>query len=290
MRWSAAALSLLIGVFAALLAAQLASGQAGQPDRVPLGAPAFPPGVSLALLPPLDYVRGGGTTWFGPEYRSREGRVLGRATIDWAVTFDDQTGTVNGAAAAALTRRWPEDQRGQIAVPHVVGARTVGTINGAFLVTAQPGRTSAAFEITMAFPIVRPQTFAVFRFLLARPEQEDHLVHGDVRAASWNRGQAFQAISNVRLEGNLAPKRVTIRRTRARRAVSGTVRDAFGHPLVGVPVALERWVGGAWRPVRAARTSTRGGYMIAATRLGTYRTVAALSGISVRSVAVTAGR
>ncbi len=287
-----AAFAAVFGVGAALLAAQLAPAQtAPDAERIALSGPQFPPEVALTARPPFEYVRSGGSTWFGPEYRAADGRVLGRTTMEWAVTFDAQTGTSAGAAAAALTRRWAEDQRGQIAVPHVVGARTVGTITGAFLVTANPARNSAGFEAAMAFPVIaKPQTFAVFRFLLLRPDRDDQLVQGSVRGSSWNRGQAFQAMGNVRLDGNLAPARVTIKRTRKRRAVSGVVRDSFGHPVVGAAVPLERWIGGSWRPVRAARTSSRGSYTLVAPRLGTYRAVAALSGVAVRSGPVTAGR
>ena len=287
-----AAFGALLGVGAALLVAQHAPAQnAPGVERVPLTGPQYPPEVALTAAPPLGYVRSGGSAWFGPEYRMGDGRSLGPATIEWAVAFDAQTATPAGAAAAALTRRWAEDQRGQVAVPHVVGTRTVGTVTGAFVVTANPARGAAGFEATAAVPIaLKPPAFPGLRFLAGRPDRDDQLVHGSIRGSSWNRGQALQAITNIRLDGNLAPARVTIRRTRTRRAVRGVVRDMFGHPVVGAAVSLERWIAGAWRPVRAARTGTRGSYTLVAPRLGTYRAVAALSGVAVRSGPVTAGR
>ncbi len=97
----------------------------------------------------------------------------------------------------------------------------------------------------VAFPLSR-DVHAYVRFLLTKPESNDFYVNGSILASSWNRGQALVAMSRVRLEGNLPPSLVSIRSRRGGRLVSGFALDFARHPVVGIPVTLERRSGSGW--------------------------------------------
>ena len=62
--------------------------------------------------------------------------------------------------------------------------------------------------------------------------------------------------------------------------------DSFVNPLVGVPVAEERWNGKTWKAARLGRTTAQGTYRIAAGK-GRFRTVVRYAGTTVTSAAVT---
>ena len=105
-----------------------------------------------------------------------------------------------------------------------------------------------------------PRPHAYVRFLLTKPESNDFYVNRSIVASSWNRGQAFVAMSRVRLEGNLPPSLVSIRARRGGRVVSGFALDFVRHPVIGIPVVLERQSGRGWRRVATVRTTRIGGY------------------------------
>ncbi len=127
----------------------------------------------------------------------------------------------------------------------------------------------------MAFPVA-PKLHMFVRFLLLRPESDAYYVKGSILASSWNRGQALLAMSRVRLEGNLAPSRVTIR-ARGKRRIAGFVVDFYRHAVVSVPVVLERRSGSRWRRIASGRTSRFGGYAFKVAP-GSYRVRATLDG------------
>ena len=53
----------------------------------------------------------------------------------------------------------------------------------------------------------------------------------------------------MRVQGNLAPKTISIRLDPRRGQLFGRVVDPFFNPLVGVPVVVQRWNGSGWRKV-----------------------------------------
>jgi hypothetical protein len=263
MRW-AALVTLAAGVVTALSVAQLAPGQSIDRVRVAPDPPVagVPPGLFVVVGSPDDYrrvsVSGGRGSWIGPPYWPRGApNPWGNTTIDWQVAYDTRRMDTERIALANLTQDWVEDQRNGVSVPHVVGGRTVGDILGFFVLQVQ--RQSAPSELVMAFPL-SGDLHIVVRFLLTRPESNEFYVNGSILGSSWNRGQAFIAMSRVRLEGNLPPNVVSIRTKRRGRVVTGSVIDFFRHAVVGVPVTLERRVGRSWRRVATVRTSRFGGY------------------------------
>jgi hypothetical protein len=277
-RWAALA-TLAAGVGMALSVAQLAPGQVIDRVRVAPSPPvaSIPDGLFVIVGSPDAYSRtatsGTRGSWIGPGYRpSGAPNDWGNVGIDWEVGFDGRLMDTERIALVNLTRDWQEDQRAGVSVPHVVGGRVVGDIPGSFVLQVQ--RQSAPSELVVAFPLSR-DLHAFVRFLLMRPESNDFFVNGSVLASSWNRGQALVAMSRVKLEGNLPPALVSIRPRQGRRVLSGFALDFLRHPVVGIPVTLERRSGNGWRRVATVRTSRIGGYTFRAAP-GTYRARATL--------------
>lgn len=262
MRWAALA-TVAAGVVLALSVAQLAPGQSIDRVRVAPNPPAasVPPGLFIVVGSPDTYSRfsvsGGRGSWVGPGYAPLGApSPWANATIDWEVGYDTRPLDTERVALANLTRDWQEDQRAGASIPHVVGGRVVGDIPGFFVLQVE--RRSAPSELVLAFRLSR-DLHAYVRFLLTKPESNDFYVNGSILASSWNRGQSFVAMSRVRLEGNLPPSLVSIRARRGR-VVSGFALDFVRHPVVGIPVVLERQTGRSWRKVATVRTTRIGGY------------------------------
>lgn len=279
MRW-AALTTLAAGVVTALSVAQLAPGQAIDRVRVAPNPPvaSVPDGLFVVVGSPDAYTRaaasGARGSWVGPPYAvAGAPNPSGNATIDWEVGFDGRKLDTERIALGNLTQDWVEDQRAGISIPHIVGGRVVGDIPGFFVLQVQ--RQSAPSELVVAFRL-SGDLHAFVRFLLTRPESNQHYVNGSILASSWNRGQALVALSRVKLEGNLPPALVSIRPKREGRVVGGSVLDFLRHAVVGIPVTLERRTGSAWRRVATVRTSRFGGYSFKAGRPGSYRARAAL--------------
>lgn len=278
MRWAAFA-TVAVGVVTALSVAQLAPGQTTDRVRVAPNPPvaSVPTGLTLTLRSPDSYSRvsagSGRGSWIGPGYRPAGApNSWGNSAIDWEVGYDTRPLDTERIALANLTRDWAEDQRAGVSVPHVVGGRMVGDIPGFFVL--QVVRQSAPAELVVALPLSR-DVHAYVRFLLNRPESNDFYVNGTILASSWNRGQALVAMSRVSLEGNLPPSLVSIRGRRGGRAISGFALDFLRHPVLGIPVTLERQSGRGWRRVSTVRTNRIGGYRFNVPA-GTYRARAAL--------------
>ena len=174
----------------------------------------------------------------------------------------------------------------------MVGKRIVGTILGYYAITRAPVPNDASFEAAIAFP-VGPKAFTVARFELSDPASDssgewgDYLVGGLDLPSIWARGQAFWAISGVRLLGNLPPTRIAL--SDSGRTLSGTVSDAFYHPVLGLPVSIERQVGASWRSLTKIRTNTKGEFSIRVPSRGSYRAVAQSSSKRVLSRALSVG-
>jgi hypothetical protein len=260
---------------------------------------AFPRGISLELTSPPEYRRGSVSVdrtdgrWLGPQYwASGDATKRGTSTIRWSVDFQGRAGPAQAVALAGPRHDWPLDKKDPIAVPHLVGKRNVGTILGYYAITRAPAPNDASFEAAIAFP-VGPKAFTVVRFELSDPASDssgewgDYLVSGLDLPSIWARGQAFWAMSGVRLLGNLPPSRIAL--SDSGRTVSGTVTDAFHHPVLGLPVSIERQVGASWRSLRKIRTNTKGEFSIRVPSRGSYRAVAQSSSKRVLSRALVVG-
>jgi hypothetical protein len=291
-------LAAFVALAVSLGAVPAASAQVIERVRVAdAGAPltkGFPRNVFVGLASPPAYQRGSSSgtagTWVGPRYEA-EGLPGGQSSMSWQLRFVPAKDAAS-AAAGIPTHGWPVDLKGGVSVPHVIGRRIVGTILGAYVLTRAPGDTSAAYDAGLAFP-VGPKLYALADFAIVQPPSADagagktYLVNG-VAASFWNRGQALRALTGARVEGSLPPTRVS---AAARgRVVTGTVADAFRHPVVGARVSLQRLVGSSWRAIASTKTDGRGDYVIRGiSRRGRYRVVASVGGAAARSVDIRAG-
>jgi Carboxypeptidase regulatory-like domain len=263
-------------------------------DRVAVrvAAPAsFPPGLTLALVSPARFAsasRGPESgRWLGPRFDSvTVPGLAGQSTIDWSAVLDPRAASAEAAALAATTLGFVEDQRGQIAVPHLVGRTQVGTIQGFYVLkVAANTPDNARAEAAMAFPLGQG-VYAITRFTLLDPPNDDFRVEGGILPTSWNRGQAFIALAGVRVEGNLAPALVSIRSERETRLVRGRVVDGFRHRILGARISLERRAGSSWRRVAGTRSDRGGNYAVRAPSAGRYRVTAAVGASTAQSKSV----
>lgn len=270
-------------------------------ERVRVAGPgvtsAFPRGISLTLTSPPDYRRRSADltrgTWAGPDYwATGDQSKRGTTSIAWSVDFQARPGTAKALALAAPRHQWPVDKKDPIAVPHYVGRRVVGTILGFYVITRAPAPNDASYEAAIAFPVA-PKAFSVVRFDLVDPAGDssgdwgNYLVNGQDLPSIWNRGQAFWALSGVRLLGNLPPARIVL--SDSGRVVRGSVSDAFYHPVLGLPVSIEREIGTTWKALTRARTDTKGQFSLRVPARGSYRAVAVTSSKRVLSRALYVG-
>ncbi len=247
----------------------------------------FPPDVYVSLETPASYTVRTPGSWAGPTFWP-EGRPdqPAQSGMDWKVSFRDRAQETAPTALGASAFGWPEDQKAGISVPLYAGGRLVGTLPGYFVLRVSPGPEKARFEAVAAIPL-GSSVQAVVRFVMASPAADaspwgNVLVQGAFLASSWNRGQALIALSQVHVEGNLAPKTLSIRADRKPRALRGRVVDDYLNPLVGVSVVQERWNGVTWKAVRVGKTNATGRYLMAAGK-GRYRTVVSNAGVTVTS-------
>ena len=291
-------LGLIAGLAVAAWAVQLAGAEVVERIRVtaPVPGNTLPPGLVIEITSPDDYARatfsGMGGTWSGPEFQARnDPNNRGTATIDWRLLFDTAPATSTEQVVVRHLRNanWRRDQRGGVSIPRVVGGRVIGTILAeSYLLN--PGGQDARFEAVLAFEIEQ-NLHAVVQFDLREPATDAFVVKGSINASTWNRGQAFLAMTGIRLRGNFAPKVVSVRAFRSGRELRGRVVDRLLDPVVGAPVALElRRAGGSWVRVARGRTNQRGFYTLDTSRRGAYRVTADMAGFKAQSRSVLAGR
>jgi hypothetical protein len=253
-------------------------------DSVSVGVSHISPQLGVFLRSPGDYERGccydsRQGQWTGPSWQASSG-ASDRSHIDWQVRSSR-----TGRSIAALARDggrsgYPQVSAGTVRVPHIVGNRRVGTLTGHQVLDGAPAPEAAAQQ-TLAIDLGgRVKSLVTI-------EASDPAVDSDpglgtftvqgMPASAWNRRQAQAAMRNVTVVGNLPPRRVKAK-ARGRRA-AGEVVDRFGHPVAEIKVALLR---GSKRAA-SGTTSSRGTFSLDAPRGGSYRVLATLSGVQVRS-------
>jgi hypothetical protein len=285
---------LLVFVVAALLAAPVAWAQVE--ERLSVGT--YLQGVNAAqgrysralfvvLASPPEYNRGSvgrfgnDGDWVGPPYAATLRPSLGgNSSMEWGIAFEFDTADGFQAITDNLVHDWPEIERGQVAVQHRLGARTVGTIPAVWSLTRSTfhGAIDAAYEAGIAVPICGG--FAMVHLSTLQPSGDsaggsmgfgDYLVKGSVKPTVWNRQQLRLAIDGVRVEGPLPATRVTAA-ARGRR-ISGRVSDCYGHAVAGARVTLERRVGRRWARAASVVVGASGAYAAGVRAAGVYRAV-----------------
>lgn len=252
---------------------------AADTDRVLLA----PRGLHAAITTLPQYTRmgfdGDSGNWRGPNCVPR-GRLDLSAplSLSWGIGVQPATSALD-AARQSRTFDWKVIETTTVPLPHVVGGRTVGTIP-ATLVLTDSGSDTGYHEAGLGFALARG------RFVGARAWSGGNafacIVDGPgTPVAQWHRRVARESLAVIRVEGNLPPARVTVRRS-GRRA-RGSVSDAHGHPLVAAPVTLERRRGARWRVVSRAKTSVTGAYSLRLRAAGLYRVATSSGGATARS-------
>lgn len=246
-------------------------------------------GYSVALFivaeSPAEYSRGTGGDadsgeWTGPRYQASGNPSLGgNATMDWHVNIEFDTADPSEAIRQNLVHDWPQTESGTVAVPHVAGGRSLGTIPAPWSLTRSTfrGPNDAQYEGSLAIQICGG--LAVPGFSTLQPSSDDaggaagrYVINGTAPTA-WNRQKVLESINRVRIEGPLPIARLTA--GAAGRRVTGTARDCHSRPSIGTPVTLQRRTGRTWRRVGTARVAANGSFSLRARTAGTYRVVAA---------------
>lgn len=271
MRWSVLVLAALVLAVPVALAADT--------DRVLLATRGLH--ATITTLP--QYTRtgfdGDSGSWRGPNCVPRARQDLaGPLSLSWGIGVVPATSPLD-AAKQARTFDWKVIETTTVRLPHVVGGRTLGTIP-ATLVLTDAESVTGYHEAGLGFALARA------RFVGARAWSGGNafacIVDGSGSpVAEWHRRVARESLADIRVEGNLPPARVTVRRS-GRKAL-GSVTDVNLHPFVAAPVALERRRGPRWRVVSRGKTSANGAYSLRLRAAGLYRVAASSGGATARS-------
>jgi hypothetical protein len=223
--------------------------------------------------------------WNGPGYHaSLKPTSTGATHMGWGVAFDlaSHTSLENFAKQFALDfGSWRILQEGPRSIPHMVGGKKVGTINGLMLLTQAPGDTASAFDSAVAFPLCKGVIVAAHFSTLTPPTNSAgpngaYLVDDGSDVQAWNRNHITDALDGVVLNGYLPVSRLSA--VARGRTVRGVVSDCVGHPMPAVAVKVG--------PTRAVTTAT-GAYSAHVARPGSYLvTVSAGGGSARRTVRV----
>lgn len=227
-------------------------------------------------------------SWLGPAYAGSQGEDTGaRARIDWSISPSVRAAGADAAARAALSKGWVVVEAGVTFLPHTVGSRAVGTIPASYFV-AQELRT-ARYELVVA-AAVYDNVFARVGLRVFGTRGGAHIATSaftvdGAQSTQWNLEALQETMRTLRLEGNLPPSTVALRRRGA--ALSGSVLDVNGHPLVRTRVTVRRKVGSRWNVAAVTRTTERGTFVLRP-RLaaGLYRASASVAGLVARSSVV----
>jgi len=289
---------LITGLTAVAASGQIAGAQSV--ERVLIAdsarqAHGLPAGLLVELASPTDYnrqsVSGDSGRWSGPRYEERGNPGnAGFASVNWRVSFEEQQGDAQAVALSHVEHTdWHRDQKEGFSVAHVVGKRVLGTLLGYYVLMTPSTAGDARFEAVLAFPL-DVNLYAIAHFELLEPASDSFVVNGSIIGSTWNRGQAFLALSGVRLQGNLPPKVVSARSYQRGRLVKGKVLDRFLDAVLGAPVSLERLSGGSWRKVAGGKTNQHGSYSLRPRARGTYRVTVRMAGFTAMSRTLRAGR
>ncbi len=216
--------------------------------------------------------------WDGPGYHaSLKPTLTGVTHLGWGVAFD----LSSRMSLEAFDKRYALDfgswrilQQGPRAIPHMIGSRQVGTINGVMMLTQAPGDNAAAFDSAVAFPLCKGVIVAA-HFSTLTPSTNtpnpygNYLVDDGTDVQAWNRDHISAALDGVALNGYLPVAKLTA--VARGRSVTGLVKDCVGHPVPGATVR----VGSAH-----AVTSGTGAYLAHVAGPGSYTVTVSAGGSS----------
>jgi hypothetical protein len=218
--------------------------------------------------------------WDGPGYHATlKASLAGSTHLGWGVDFDlaSRLSLEDFAKQHVLSiGSWRVVQQAPRAIPHLIGGKQVGTINGLMMVTQAPGDNAAAFDSAVSFPLCRG-VIAVAHFSTLQPSTNTanpfgtYVVDDGTDVQVWNRDHVTAALDGVVVNGYLPAARLTA--TARARTVHGLVSDCLGQPMPGVAVLV-----GKTRTV----TSASGAYTARVAHPGSYVVSVSAGGGSAR--------
>lgn len=218
--------------------------------------------------------------WDGPGYHATlKASLAGTTHLGWGVDFDlaSRLSLQDFAKQHVLNiGSWRVLQEAPRAIPHLVGGKQVGMINGLMMVTQAPGANAAAFASAVSFPLCRG-VIAVAHFSTLTPSNNNpnpfgtYVVDDGTDVQVWNRDHVTAALDGVVVNGYLPAARLTA--TARARKVQGLVSDCLGQPMPGVAVLV-----GKTRAV----TSVSGTYVARVPHAGSYVVSVSAGGGSAR--------
>ncbi len=216
--------------------------------------------------------------WQGPDYTATQKPGTGRTDLSFRSDFENTVGSLDGMATHALVHKdWTQDQKQAVAVPRVLGGRTVGTVGGELAVYEEPIAGSARWESVLALPLCHAVFGAIDLYADAPPQDTSGTAGqyevGTTPAKQWNHDHALAAAQGVELDGPLPGAHVTAHR--AGKKVAGVVGDCGGR-LQNVPLTLQRKGTAGWVAVRRGVSGAGGKFVLATAAAGRYRVVAKL--------------
>ena len=247
------------------VSASLSAAAGPPPKKITLTGRGYSGPVTMVIATPAGYTSGFGGAWTGPRWK------MPSAEGDSGLTVN--VGGVPSARSAELAARktlgsyvasWTVVASGPIAVPHLVRARKVGSIQGFFLILHNPAaRYEGWYHAAVGVPLGKGYEILAAHFSTTTPSDDATTTIEGKKPSAWNRQTIEQAVRGVALDGNLAAKTIQaqVRPGAAccNARITGRVTDALGHPLVAVKVTLRKNDGA---PCCGATTSATGAYTL----------------------------
>jgi len=237
----------VLAVSAAALTASVALGADAAVGKKTLDGRGFATAVVVAFTAPQGYtIDGGGyENWRGPDFSSI---ATGSNDLESGVHFDVHPDEKAPTAEKAARNKVGTDMgglptrqvaAGPIAIPHIARGKKVGVIRG-FYVLMQVTKEGyegwyeggLGFRLGSGYPALAADVDTT-----APADDGDKRIEGTLPSV-WNRRVVDQGIRGIFVEGNFAPRKLTVR-VQGRR-LSGTIRDALGDAVVGAAVKLKR--------------------------------------------------
>jgi hypothetical protein len=237
----------LVVLSAASVAASIAFAGDQTVGKKTLGGRGFATTVTVAFTAPQGYtIAGGGyENWRGPDFSSI---ATGSDDLESGVHFDVHPDEKARTAEKAARNKLGTDMgglptrqvaAGPLAVPHIVRGKKVGVIKGFYVIMQVTKKTYEGwYEGGLGFTLGRGYpALAADVDTTAPADDADKRIEGQLPSV-WNRRVVDEGIRGIFVEGNFAPRNLTVR-VQGRR-LTGQARDALGHAVVSATVKLRQ--------------------------------------------------